>query len=347
MTNATVLIGLSLLSCFPAGGQPTPELRGFFRDQIGLSEEQIDMIARGRSVAKVLSTGTSAELLVFGAVFINAPAEAYVRLAFDINHLRQSPSYLNVGRLGSPPSPSDLDGFSLEPDDIRSLKHCRPGKCAVQLTADAMLELQQSLNRSGPEIDEQVNHQLRRIVFELVRQYEEKGNRGLGSYDDMERPFDVGKQLHALLGRSKVPTAYLPLLNRYLLDYPPATPENTRSMLYWERVSFGLKPTLRLNHAMAYQSVGPKGAAEVVVVKQLFASHYFQLALDLTVCVTDRERGGFYLITLKGSTQQGLSGWKGALLRLFIIGRTRTAEEKVLISIKRKLEEPDKVAGGN
>jgi hypothetical protein len=42
---------------------------------------------------------------------------------------------------------------------------------------------------------------------------------------------------------------------------------------------------------------------------------------------------------LRGSTQQGLTGWKGAILRRFIVGKTRSAQEKVLVSVKKALED--------
>jgi hypothetical protein len=94
---------------------------------------------------------------------------------------------------------------------------------------------------------------------------------------------------------------------------------------------------------MAYWSSDPRGAAHVVAVKQLYASHYFQLALDLTACVTASGRNsdtGFYLISLKGSTQQGLTGFTGSLLRRTVVSKTCSAQEKALISIKRALEKP-------
>lgn len=78
------------------------------------------------------------------------------------------------------------------------------------------------------------------------------------------------------------------------------------------------------------------------MVKQLYASHYFQLALDLTACVPERGDDGskgFYLVSLKGSTQQGLTGFKGSILRHIIVSRTRSAQEKVLIGIKQALEQ--------
>jgi hypothetical protein len=309
---------------------------------MGLSDDQIAMIARGNAVVKVLPSKTPAEIFVFGAVFVNATPEEYVKLAFDMGRLRRLPIYLGVGRLSDPPMLSDLEGFTLEPEDIRSLKTCRPGKCGVQLPAEAMQEIQRAIDWSGPHVATQVNDRVRKMALEVLQRYQKDGNSVLGSYRDKKRPFDVDAQLRSLLGRSAALPVYLPELNRYLLDYPNATLANVESLFYWEKVNFGLKPTLRLNHAIAYRSAGPRGTAQVVAVKQLYASHYFQLALDLTACVTESGRAsdtGFYLISLKSSTQQGLTGLKGSLLRRIIVGKTRSAQEKNLINIKKALEE--------
>jgi hypothetical protein len=49
--------------------------------------------------------------------------------------------------------------------------------------------------------------------------------------------------------------------------------------------------------------------------KQVTASHCFESALDLTMCVRDtqgKDPAGIYLITLKGSQQAGLTGFKEA-----------------------------------
>lgn len=82
----------------------------------------------------------------------------------------------------------------------------------------------------------------------------------------------------------------------------------------------------------------PAGPAYAVAVKQLYASHYFETALDLTVCVRDQERPGMYLITLKGSQQAGLTGLKGGILRKVAVDKTRSSLEKALATIKVKLE---------
>jgi hypothetical protein len=342
MIQTATLAGLILASALISAGETTREPRIFFREQMGLSDDQITMIARGKAVVKVLPSKTPAEIFVFGAVFVNATPEEYVRFAFDMGRLRRLPSYLGVGRFSDPPRLSDLEGFTLEPEDIRNLKTCRPGKCAVQLPAEAMLELQRAIDWSGPDVAPLVNDRVRTMALEILQRYQEDGNSVLGSYRDKKHPFDVEAELRSLLGRSEALPVYLPELNRYLLDYPKATLANAESLFYWERVDFGLKPTLRLNHATAYRSAGPRGAAQVVAVKQLYASHYFQLALDLTACVTESGRTddkGFYLISLKSSTQQGLTGFRGSLLRRIIVGKTRSAQEENLINIKKVLEE--------
>ena len=79
----------------------------------------------------------------------------------------------------------------------------------------------------------------------------------------------------------------------------------------------------------------------LVASKQLYASHYFESALDLTVCVKQDghpDHPGFYLITMKGSQQAGLTGFKGGIVRKVAVDKTRSSLERALVSIKQKLE---------
>jgi hypothetical protein len=79
-----------------------------------------------------------------------------------------------------------------------------------------------------------------------------------------------------------------------------------------------------------------------VAIKQLYASHYFHTALDMSVCLDDGATSGphgFYLLTLKGSQQEGLTGVKGSMLRKVVVDKTRSSLENALASIKRMLEQ--------
>jgi hypothetical protein len=134
--------------------------------------------------------------------------------------------------------------------------------------------------------------------------------------------------------------AYLPELEQYLLKYPEAKSDQIKSDFYWEKVNFGLKPTLRVVQVITYHGTSPDKPAYAVAVKQLYASHYFETALDLTVCVRDSaNRGnGFYLITIKGSQQAGLTGFKGGIVRKVAVDKTRSSLQKALSVYKQQLE---------
>lgn len=295
-----MLVGIVLSGALVSAGQTIQEPRTFFKEQIGLSDDQIATIDGGRAVVKTLPSKTPAEVFIFGAAHVNAAPEEYLKFAFDMSRLRSLPSYLGVRRFSNPPTLSDLEGFTLEPDDIKNLKNCRPGKCDVQLSPEAMLQLQKAVDWSAPDVAEQVNERIRKMALEVLVRYQERGNSTLEIYQDKRRAFDMDAEFQSLLSRSEVLPVYLPELKRCLLEYPAAMLPNVESFFYWEKVDFGLKPTLRLNHVIAYRSTGPRGEAHVVTVKQLWASHYFQLALDLTACVPESGRtngAGFYWLS--------------------------------------------------
>jgi hypothetical protein len=313
----------------------------FFHDYVGLSDEQIRTIRGGKAVAKIVDAPTADQVFVFGAVYIHATPESYLKLASDIDALRKLPSYLAIQKFSDPPQLSDLKGFTLDPDDFKELKNCKEGHCEVQLPTEAMEEFQKAVNWSAPDPSDQANRKAQEMALQALLSYQQGGNAALGVYRDKNHPADVAQTFASLIARSKALPSYLPGLHDYLLNYPKADATNIQSQFYWEKVNFGLKPTLRILQAIVYQGKSSSEPAYAVAVKQLYASHYFETALDLTVCVKDPQSGnqpGFYLITLKGSQQAGLTGFKGSIVRKVAVDKTRSSLEKALDSIKQKLE---------
>jgi hypothetical protein len=310
----------------------------FFREYVGLTEDQISEIRNGKPVAKIVESPTPDDVFVFGAVYVKASPDSYLKLASNVDALRKLPSYLAIRKFSEPPQLADLEGFTLEADDIKQLKNCRPGQCEVQLPSEAMDVFQRSINWSAPDVNVQVNALAQKMALESLSRYRQGGNAALGTYRDKNHPAAVADAFQALINRSKALPVYLPELNRYLLEYPNVNSEKIQSEFYWEKVNFGLKPTLRLLQAIVYQGTDPKDPAYAVAVKQLYASHYFETALDLTICVKDNERSGMYLITMKGSRQAGLTGMKGGIVRKVAVGKTRSSLEKALGTIQQQLE---------
>jgi hypothetical protein len=323
-----------------ATDQPT-EPNKFFREYVGLSDDQIKQIRNGKAIAKIMESRTPDEVFVFGSVYIKAAPEQYLKLALDLDSLRKLPNYLAIRPFSDPPQLADLDGFTLEAEDVKELKNCKPEHCEVQLPAETMEAFQQSVNWSAPDVADQVNHLGQQMALEALQNYIHGGNSALGTYRDKKHPAAVAETFQSLLSWSKALPVYLPYLDRYLLEYPNFHVDDVQTQFYWEKVNFGLKPTLRLVQTIVYRSKNPSEPAYAVAEKQLYASHYFETALDLSICATDSEepaKRGFYLITVKGSQQAGLTGFKGGIVRKVAVDKTRSSLERALVSIRQKLE---------
>ena len=229
-----VLLLLPLVQ-LPVSNAQDVEPSKFFRDYVGLKEDQIAAIRNGKAVAKVVESRTPDEVFVFGSVYVQSTPEKYLKLASDIDALRKLPSYLAIREFSDPPQLSDLNGFTLEPDDVKQLKNCKPGDCDVQLPADAMEQFKQQVNWSAPDADTQANQLAQKMALEALNRYISGGNAALGTYMDKHHPAAVGETFQSLLSRSKGLPAYLPELDKYLLEYPQAQSKDIQSEFYWRK----------------------------------------------------------------------------------------------------------------
>jgi len=333
-----IFAGLLALSAGQTAQGQNAEPFQFFREYIGLNDHEIAAIRSGKALAKIVESRTPDEVFVFGSVYVESTPDKYLKFASDIDSLRKLPNYLAIQKFSNPPQLSDLEGFSLEAEDIKDLKNCEPGHCNVQLPGEAMDSFKGSIDWTAPDVADRVNQLARTMALDALLKYLQGGNAALGTYRDKKHPAVVAATFQSLLSRSKALPVYLPQLDQYLLDYPNANADNIQTEFFWEKVNFGLKPTLRIVQAIVYRDNNSEQQTSALAVKQLYASHYFETALDLTVCVKDLERPGIYLVTMKGSQQAGLTGFKGGIVRKVAVDKTRSSLEKALAAIKQKLE---------
>jgi len=340
MFRLTVCCAVALTAALTAVGGPVdPQLSVLF-GQVGLNDQQRAAIDAGRPVAKVLSWGGPSEIYVFGAVHIDGSPATYLKSARNVAQLAGTPGYLGIGELPSTATSADLSGLSLDPDDIKALKSCKEGDCDVQLPSASIQAFKDAVNWSQPDATGQVNGLARGMVLDLVREYRRGGNVALGVYRDKQHPARVADQFETMVGRSAALPDVMPELRQYLLNYPDVDLAGADNFFYWEKVNFGMKPTIRVNHGVIYRAGDPAGSISAVAIKQLYASHYFHTALDVSVCVADPPGPGrgFYLLTLKSSEQDGLTGPKGSILRKVVVDKTKSSMEKALAAIKDTVE---------
>jgi hypothetical protein len=343
MRNLLTVVALFVLiagATLPCRSQTSAELNTYFQQNVGLSQDQIAAIQGGQAVTKVAQSRIPDEIFIFGAVYVKAPPERYLKLAYDFDRLRQVPGYEAIEKFSSPPQLSDLKGYSYDSEDIKALKNCKPNDCKLQVPASSLERLQKSVDFSAPDAEEKVNQYLHGIVIERLLAYQKEGNQVLGVYNDKKNPTNVQEQFKYMLSYSQILPKVIPDLYNYLLDYPKAKPANAEDMFYWDKVKFGLKPTLRVVQVVSVQGNNPHEPAYTIAEKQLYASHYFETALDLTFCVRgdDPKQPGFYLIKFMGSEQAGLTGFKGSIVRHVAVGRSASSLQKSLTAIKDTLE---------
>jgi hypothetical protein len=210
------------------------------------------------------------------------------------------------------------------------------------MPASSIQQLRSSVDWSAPDVDNRLNQALQREALELLESYQREGNSSLGVYHDKKHPVDVAAHFKEMLSYSRALPRYLPDFYNYLLSYPQGRPAQVQDSFYWAKISFGLRPTLRLVHVMTLQRSAGSASGYVVAEKQLYANHYFRTALDLTFCIPEpsgKQQSGFYLIKVIGSEQGGLSGFKGSLIRKNAISRSVSSMEKSVEAIKKALEQ--------
>lgn len=340
--QVTVLVALVAMGALPCFSQPSTTLQNYFKQNLKLSQDQINDIRNGQPYAVALPSRTPDEIVVFGAVYINADPASYVSYAYDFDRLRHTPGILAINKFSSPPQLSDMKGFELDRADVESLKSCTPGNCAIQLPGRDMEALRKSVDFSAPNAAEQVNQYFQNTAVSRLQLYQKEGGKALGAvYDDKKQQVSVFDQFQYILSYAKAMPQEVPAFYNYIVNYPGSGAANLSSLFYWDNVKFGLKPTLRIVQVVIMKGTNPQEPAYAIAEKQLYSSHYFETALDLTYCISDSDnpkQPGFYLVTVMGSEQAGLTGFEGSIIRREAVSHTVSGTQQTLATIKNGLE---------
>jgi hypothetical protein len=310
------------------------------RQKLNISASERTLLENGKAVVREVETTDRAEILIHGAVYVNGSPSTFLTVYTDVEKLVDGKGFLAAKRFHDPPTVSDLSNLAFDNEDLEALRTCSPGDCEVQLPASSMEAFRSTIDWRSPQAPERANTLARQMALSALEAYQKGGNQALGVYQDKTAPTRVESVFKTVLSRLTELPAYDREFYDYLLKYPHGKrPANTSDFFYWETVKFGLKPTFRINHVIIRQPPD-KPDRWIVANKQLYANHYFQTALDMWLCVpaTPSGRSGFYLMTVKGSRQDGLTGFKGRLLRGPVISRTLSSVGSALELLKQRTE---------
>jgi hypothetical protein len=107
--------------------------------------------------------------------------------------------------------------------------------------------------------------------------------------------------------------------------------------LYWSKESFGLKPVVSVTDVLIYQLPGRTWIAS----KQIYANHYFDTSLAITLLVddpADASGNSIYLAYVNRSRVDLLTGILSGLKRSLVQGRLQRGMHDSLKTTIQKLE---------
>lgn len=354
VTREPALLGLGLgaallIAAAAPAAEPGAVVDDLLKRTLGFSTADLRALDAGSAAIRSLETLAREELAHVGVVYVDAPNERLLERFRDIERFERGPGIPQIGRFGSPPRLEDLESLTLPATDVTALPTCRPGDCAVKLSAAAMRRFRNEVDWSSSDVARQANEVVRKMILELVLAYQTNGNAALGRYDDGGEPLPVAEEFQSLLAAEDPLPAPVPALMAYLDTYPRSRPAGVEDFFYWSVVDFGLKQTIRVNHVTIYPLAAnsPSGVVYAIAIKQLYASHYFHTTLELRFLVVDDRRAsrrGTSLISITRSRSDGMTGVKGLLLRPIISRRSRAAVGGYLEYMKRQVERPDPAA---
>jgi hypothetical protein len=284
------------------------------------------------------------DLAVLGMARTQAGGARLASWMRAVEHVYRGRYMLAVGRFSDPPRLADLDGLTLDDQDLEDLRGCTPGDCAVKLGAAEIAKIRAAASAAGRHWKPAVQVAFREVVLARAQAYLAHGLEPAPAYHDQDEPVSPAAEFAALAagfdGEPRFGAHVLP----YLRAYPVAGEPDVESFLYWSKETLGTgKPIVSVTHTAIFRGTAGGTPATAVAARQVFATHYLTASLSVTL-VGDSPPG--YLIYVRRSRTDAFEGLFGPLVRRMVERRIRSDAPAVLDALRQKLEAGDPPLGG-
>ena len=156
-------------------------------------------------------------------------------------------------------------------------------------------------------------------------------------YADQMPRLNVGREFASLIDADPITSAYAPRLRRHLLDYPDSSDEGVTDFVYWSRELVRGRPVISITHVAVAAAVHDSPIAYAIGSKQIYAMHYYDASLGLTLLVPDRTAAATYVVYLNRSRIDLFDGLFGGIARHIVAGRARILVAEQLQRLQRVL----------
>jgi hypothetical protein len=286
-------------------------------------------LAAGETIVRSLPA-VGGEVATFVATRTTADGDRLAAWVRDISALKQGPGVLAIARFSDPPRLADLHSLSLDRAEIDELAGCRPDGCSVKLSGAEIAVVQRAVSgRGSTAVGPVAVDALRAIILARVERY-------IGT-DDAVPP-----ALPGFIGRTPFLSARVPLLASSLGHPRSPLSGGVERFLYWSKERYTGKATITASEVSLYRGATAGEPEMLVASTQLFATHYADGALNLTMVLAGRDASGRvserYLAALNRTQVDMLGGVFGPMKRW--VGERNVRREAVerLDDARRRIE---------
>ena len=284
----------------------------------------------GQTFVRVLP-GRDGFLSLMAIVQVDTSADRVLAWSRSVEALQKGKYVPEIGRFSLPPHVEDLQGLTIDSEDVDALEQCRPGHCGLKLSDIEIARLQAAQSRA------QLDALFRRFLIERATDYAAGGDAETLPYHDHKAPVRPQDAFAAVLQRLEFFPRNLACYAEYLRRYPqPPGSEVRESFLYWSKETLGMKPIISITHFSAARFATPSLPELAVVAKQVYATHYKDAALTMTALTGDADSR--YLVYVHRSHVDAFGGVFGGVLRRMVERRVKAEAPSVLLDFRKRLE---------
>ena len=308
------------------------------RQILDLSEREIGALTNGEVITRVEATeGT--EVMGAAAVRVQTTADRLITGFRRVTGFTQSQLVRTAAVISPMPSARDFAALTLAPSEVRELRDCRVGNCAMKLSAGDIARFRKEVKWDSGATHGQVEALLRDVLAGEATRYLRGGDAMLTPLADKEEPLNRAAEFEAIFSRSQTLESVVPGFSRRLSNPPATNGEGDADFVYWSSIDIGLKPVISITHVQV-QRPGPAGVDVVIASKQIYANHYFDASLSVTALVRPAPTSPGYLLYVNRSRVDLFKGWFGGFTRSIVRRRVRDGLQKNMRLAREHLEKP-------
>lgn len=321
------------------GASTLDPARAFLTAAFNLSPANISQIDNGQIVVRTLGVKNRREVATLGVVRIQTTPAVYVERLRDIANFKRTEGILQIGTFNNPAQPGDVESLIVEDADLDLLRECRVEDCGVRLSADDIERIRHEIDWRAAGAARKAGSLLRQLLVNYVARYREGGAAAAMEYADTPSPLNVGLEFMSLVDADTATWKYIPRLRRHLLEYPVVAGEGISDFIYWSKERVHSRAVISITHVAIAAAIDDGPVDFAIASKQVYATHYFDASLGLTLLVRDSSAPvpTTFVVYLNRSRIDLFDGLFGGVARRITAGRARSLVAEQLARLQKSL----------